>query len=77
MNNSRQRPDPSEFKVRIDDDDFGGAQETLDSINGTQRINIPADILDDNRDNNPYNNDKKDKRARKEHKKRDTLKVHK
>ena len=77
MNDRRQRPDPNGFKVRIDDDDFGGAQETLDSINGTQRINIPADILDDNRDNNPYNNDKKDKRARKEHKKRDKIKAHK
>lgn len=77
MNDRNMRPDPNAFRVHIEDDDFDNPQDTLDSLNGTQRINLRPDVLDENRDLNPYDNDKKEKSARREHKKRDKIKSHK
>ncbi len=77
MNNRNMRPDPNAFRVHIEDDDFDNPQDTLDSLNGTQRINLKPDVLDENRDLNPYDNDKKEKSAKREHKKRDKIKSHK
>lgn len=75
--NDRMRPDPNAFRVHIEDEDFDDPRDTLDSLNGTQRINLTPDVLDENRDLNPYDNDKKEKSARREHKKRDKIKSHK
>ncbi|MDO4460245.1 MAG: endolytic transglycosylase MltG [Clostridia bacterium] len=76
-NNRPYRPDPSTFRVDIDDASFVDPNETINSINGTQRISFTPDVLDENNNLNPYISDSKERADNKEHKRRDKIKSHK
>ena len=72
------RPDIDNFHVNFDDESFSDPDETLSSINGSQRIKFTPDVLEEDYDElNPYVDDSREKSDKKEHKKRDKIKSHK
>lgn len=80
MNDNRNnsfKPDVENFKVKIADDDFASAANTMKSVTGGERISYkPGDINNTER-SDFYADDQREKAAKKEHKKRDKIKSHK
>ena len=75
--NNSFKPDVESFKVKIADDDFASAADTMKSVTGGERISYkPGDINKTER-SDFYADDQRERMERKEHKKRDKIKAHK
>ena len=75
--NNSFKPDVESFKVKIADDDFASAADTMKSVTGGERISYkPGDINKTER-SDFYADDQRERMERKEHKKRDKIKSHK